>query len=98
MKYSELFEPEPENWGLRGDPFLWQEMKEYFGDKEIPDTKEAFEYSLIKYCSDRCKVDFNTAENVYIEDFANGGFSSGEVCCTWWRYTGFPLLLSRSSF
>ena len=61
-------------------------------------SKEDFEYSLIKYCSDRCKVDFNTAENVYIEDFANGGFSSGEVCCTWWRYTGFPLLLSRTSF
>ena len=27
MKVSEIFEDEPIQWGLRGDPYLWQEMR-----------------------------------------------------------------------
>lgn len=98
MKYSELFEPEPEKWGFRGDPFLWREMKEYFGDKEIPDKQSELQYSLFKYCSDRCKVSLNMAESAYVEDFDKGGMTSGQISCKWWRETGLPLLFSRRDF
>lgn len=98
MKYSELFEPEPEKWGFRGDPFLWREMKEHFGNKNIPESKGELEHSLFKYCSDRCKVSLNMAESAYVKDFAKGGISSGEVSCKWWRETGLPLLFSRCNY
>ena len=39
MKYSDLFEPEPEKWGLRGDTYLWRELKEHFGDNELPNDE-----------------------------------------------------------
>ena len=54
MKYSELFEPEPEQWGLRGDPYLWGEMKEYFSDKDTPDFREQIQKELFDYCNKRC--------------------------------------------
>ena len=39
MKVSELFEPEPARWGLRGDPFLWRAMSEQLAWTELPDTQ-----------------------------------------------------------
>lgn len=98
MKYSELFEPEPEKWGLRGDPYLWREMKEHFGDKEIPENKSDLQHSLFKYCSDRCKVSLNMAETAYVEDYDKGGMSSGVISCKWWRENGLPLLFSRCNY
>lgn len=98
MKYSELFEPEPENWGLRGDPFLWRELKEHFGDKEIPDDESTLYLSIFRYCCDRCKVGLNMAETAFVEDYAKGGMSSGEVSCKWWRAIGIPLLLKRAAY
>ena len=98
MKYSELFEPEPEKWGLRGDSYLWREMKEYFGDKEIPENKGELQHSLFKYCSDRCKISINMAETAFVEDYDKGGMSSGMISCKWWREIGLPLLFSRCNY
>jgi len=98
MKYSELFEPEPEKWGLRGDPYLWRELKEHFGDNELPDDESKLYLSIFRYCGDRCKVGLNNAETAYVKDFDKGGMSSGEVSCKWWRETGIPLLLKRANY
>jgi hypothetical protein len=35
---STLFAPEPIQWGLRGDPYLWREMAEHFQDVRLPDS------------------------------------------------------------
>ncbi len=40
MKVSEIFEEEPMQWGLRGDPFLWRELKDRFKNTEMPETPE----------------------------------------------------------
>lgn len=98
MKYSDLFEPEPEKWGLRGDPYLWRELKEHFGDKELPEDESNLYLSIFRYCNDRCKVGLNLADTTYIKDFDKGGMSSGEVSCKWWRETGIPLLLKRADY
>ena len=28
MRVSALFDPEPQTWGLRGDPSLWQALRD----------------------------------------------------------------------
>ena len=33
---SIIFTPEPDQWGLRGDPFLWQLLKERYQAVELP--------------------------------------------------------------
>jgi hypothetical protein len=37
---SELFYPAPEQWGLRGDPFLWREMASAFRGVPAPDLPQ----------------------------------------------------------
>ena len=33
---ADIFEPEPIQWGLRGDLFLWQLLKERYQTVELP--------------------------------------------------------------
>jgi hypothetical protein len=33
---SDLFAVEPKGWGLRGDSYLWEAMKEYFCSTPLP--------------------------------------------------------------
>jgi hypothetical protein len=37
---ASLFEEVPRQWRLRGDPHLWQEMKETLGNVPFPATEE----------------------------------------------------------
>jgi hypothetical protein len=41
MNISEIFEEEPIQWGLRGDPWLWRELKSKFESVPMPETSEA---------------------------------------------------------
>lgn len=97
MKYLELFEPEPKTWGLRGDPYLWQEIKKRLGEKEIPINQEEIQREIIHLCLDVFNINLNTDNEIFIKDFDKGGMSSGWICCEWWREKGIPLLLSRSN-
>ncbi len=37
---------EPNQWGLRGDPYLWTYLKSYFTEHDLPSTKEDFEIKI----------------------------------------------------
>ena len=39
---ADLFEPKPQNWGLRGDPYLWEDMKKNFSSVTLPVSTEVF--------------------------------------------------------
>jgi hypothetical protein len=36
MRVSDLFDPEPETWGLRGDPHLWRALRARLTDQDLP--------------------------------------------------------------
>jgi len=36
MKIADLFNPAPKQWGFRGDPALWEEMRKQFVNVDIP--------------------------------------------------------------
>src|SRR5262245_34653123 len=36
VKLSALFDPEPHTWGLRGDPYLWRELRERLSSTDFP--------------------------------------------------------------
>ena len=44
---SKYFEPEPNQWGLRGDPHLWRHMKLELASQEIPSSVAEFENLLL---------------------------------------------------
>ncbi|AFT73278.1 MAG: hypothetical protein CL601_01185 [Alteromonas sp.] len=38
--FAEIFEHEPTQWGLRGDPLLWRELKSRLKHDEMPNTPD----------------------------------------------------------
>ncbi len=99
MKVSELFDPEPARWGLRGDPFLWRAMSEQLAWTELPDTPEQAGRLLHAAFAELAGVDLvaDAASSVYRERFAHGGMSSGMICLDTWRQKLMPLLIERAA-
>lgn len=90
-----FFEERPYQWGLRGDPHLWDEMSEHFAHTPIPETADelvrlietAFELSTEHSISEK--------ENFFIKRFSHGGMSSGVVSPEFWRDKVIPMMRER---
>ncbi len=94
-----LFEPEPEGWGLRGDPYVWQEMRSRLADLDPPST--ATELIALLHDSFEQVVGLglgakNAPASVHRPEFAHGGMSSGMVSLDAWRQALMPLLEGRA--
>ena len=98
MTMDELFEEKPEHWGLRGDPYVWEAIRQHLVGVLLPDDDVELENLLLTAFASIVGVDLRTevAENVYREEFAHGGMSSGHVCLPIWRDRLIPLLVSRA--
>lgn len=86
---------EPEQWGLRGDPFLWKELRDRFLLDGLPETTRDFETRLGEIVQELIGAPLAVDTHVFVERYNQGGMSSGHVAPSWWRTTGFPLLRSR---
>ena len=97
MTIDQLFEEQSEQRGLRGDPYEWEAIREYLAGVPLPDEDAALEDLLVTAFTSVAGVDLRTepAENVYREEFAHGGMSSGQVSLRIWRDCLLPLLVSR---
>ncbi|MCK0093100.1 hypothetical protein MWU77_20185 [Rhodococcus sp. F64268] len=97
MTMDQLFVEEPERWGLRGDPYVWAALREHLAGLPLPDGEVALEESLLTAFTAVVSVDLRTesVDQVYREEFAHGGMSSGHVCLPVWRDDLIPLLVSR---
>ncbi len=98
MTVDELFEQQPEHWGLRGDPYVWEAIRQRLVSVPLPDGDTELENLLLTAFALVVGVDLRieSAENVYREEFAHGGISGGHVCIPTWRDRLIPLLVSRA--
>jgi hypothetical protein len=99
---SSLFEPLPDSWGLRGDPFLWRAMIRLLRKTPLPKTEEELvsliETSFERLTGNRLPKDcISEPEFIFVERFAHGGMSSGHLSFDFWRQSAIPLLCSRYS-
>lgn len=92
---SQIFIEHPPHWGLRGDPYLWNELEEYFSRNAFHETTEDFEKQCELLFQQLTGFPISHRENIYIERYAHGGMSSGHVCPEFWRDKAFPLLRKR---
>lgn len=92
---SSLFEEKPWQWGLRGDPFLWDEMVETIEQLPLSATESELEKLLVATFERLVGVSIRGPEFIYVERYAHGGMSSGQVSVEFWRNTALPLLTSR---
>ena len=82
---SSLFSPEPEQWGLRGDPFLWREMAEAFRNVPIPSSANALTRGIACMFEALTTHPLDDGEQVFVPRLAHGGMSSGHVSLEFWR-------------
>jgi hypothetical protein len=95
---ADLFDPEPEQWGLRGDPWVWQALRDHLGESYLPPSIGEVEAMLYTAFNRLVAVDLatETAPSVYRDAFAHGGKSSGQVHLETWRAVLLPLLIDRA--
>jgi hypothetical protein len=89
-----LFEEEPKQWGLRGDQFLWREMKDKIMSKEVSTVSDFAKVieGLFEELT-QCKPENDT--EIYIERYNLGGMSGGYVSPEFWLEKAFPMLSDR---
>ena len=92
---GDLFQQKPGQWGLRGDPHLWQEMADHFADTPLPDSTERLEQLLTQLFESLTGQPITAEKFIAVERFPRGGMSGGMVSPEFWRETVVPLLLTR---
>ena len=90
-----LFVPEPESWGLRGDPFLWRQMQSKLAVAPPPATIADFDSLIANAFLLLSGKPISTQDDFHSEAHAHGGMSSGFICPAFWRDQGIPLLRER---
>jgi len=94
---STLFNNEPDSWGLRGDPFLWKEMKLKIDSYERPNTTQDFEKTLAEMFLNLTGAEIGKNKQIFVERFSQGGMSSGFVFSDFWTEKAFKILAERFS-
>lgn len=90
-----LFRERPNSWGLRGDPYLWEEMEHYFAGHTIPETADELMATIQAVFEQLTGVPIFSRESFYVERFSHGGMSGGHVDPQFWREVALPLLRAR---
>ena len=57
---------EPDQWGLRGDPLLWRELRERFSDSGIPKTAAQFTDELVRAFEELTGGQLFSDESVFV--------------------------------
>jgi len=95
MTISDLFIPEPKQWGLRGDPYLWREMKEYLNGIPLPDSEGKLRIILTGVFHKLVGQKISVNEMLQVDRYNQGGMSSGMVSTVFWIDTAFPIIIDR---
>ena len=92
---SVIFERKPDQWGLRGDPYLWEEMKEQCVGKSLDIDDYGIAAFVEEYFKKATGKPLSVETRAYVERFAHGGMSSGSVCGSFWLSKGIPVLIEN---
>ena len=98
MPMSALFDPEPQTWGLRGDPYLWRALRAHLAGQDVPASAGELAALLRAAFRELTGTDLasDPATSVHREQYAHGGMSSGMVSLDTWRERLIPLLAERA--
>ena len=92
---STYFDVEPQQWGLRGDPFLWEELKAAFQKINVPVSALELERLLHQYFNELTGEPPKRGKTIFVERYSKGGMSSGKVSSDFWLETGFATVIQR---
>jgi molybdenum cofactor cytidylyltransferase len=90
-----IFQPPPPHWGLRGDPYLWQELEQALAGQPLPESPIAVDALLAHLYVTLVGENPSVGRRTYVPRYAHGGMSSGYVDADFWLTQGLPLLRQR---
>ena len=85
----------PERWGLRGDPFLWEELRASLGRQELPDSASALLKTISARFRELTAHKLLNEGQLFIKRYSHGGMSSGYIDMGYWRGPLWRELVSR---
>ena len=80
---------------MRGDPYLWREMRDRFQDVPLPATVDELAGLIEAAFESLANRPISTGDPVFVARYDHGGMSSGQVSPDFWRDTAIPLLRAR---
>lgn len=94
---SIIFVPEPDQWGLRGDPFLWRYLKERYQMIELPYSSKVFHEDVLQIFADLAGEPLASDKQYFVKQFAKThvGMSTGYLSGNFWLKKAIPLLIKR---
>lgn len=94
-----LFHPLPRQWGLRGDPVVWELLEESLANEpppgDMPDVATRLREHFIRIVG--VDLDTSTERTISRREFNRGGMSGGLVALPVWRERLVPMLLRRAA-
>ncbi len=92
---ADLFFPFPQQYGLRGDAYLWGKLSAHFSSWDMDADCQIEQLFGEAFQAITGKNLNRTREDFFDEGLAHGGMSSGSVSVDWWQREGLPLLVQR---
>ncbi|WP_278401760.1 hypothetical protein [Stutzerimonas kunmingensis] len=92
---ADLFDPVPDQWGLRGDLFLWLEMRHSLSHTALPATTEALAGIVQGAYAAITGTKLVARQDTWVPHLAHGGMSSGMMSGEFWCRRAIPMLQQR---
>lgn len=93
---SRIFDEEPSQWGLRGDPVLWEAMRKSFHAVALPKSITALVGLIEMRFEELTGQPLQGLSPLQVAQFAQGGMSSGMIDRQgFWIQKALPLLIRR---
>ncbi|MBU1182173.1 MAG: hypothetical protein KKF00_08450 [Proteobacteria bacterium] len=90
-----LMTPKPQQWSLRGDPYLWEEMSNHLATTKIPDSIDGLISIIETAFIDLTGYSITSENHIYLEKYCHGGMSSGHIDPKFWVNTMIPIVTER---
>ena len=90
---AKIFE-EPAQYGLRGDPYLWRELRVRYESTPVR-TIADFRKMILQCFVEITGHDPSPGKDFLVPEYDFGGMSGGGISSDFWLEKGFPLLEKR---
>ena len=92
---SDLFDPAPDQWGLRGDLFLWMEMRQALCLVPVPEKLSDLADIVSSAFHALTGKPLRSGDELLVNRLSRGGMSSGMVDSSFWADQLIPILENR---
>ena len=92
---SDVLSEKPKQWGLRGDPWFWEDLKTEFAFDDISITEEELIARITRLFEVKTGEALTEDAKCYVKEYDHGGMSHGHVSGEWIINSCIPLLLDR---